>query len=158
MSGICAEVINDLRSEIQATDYKSEHVSVAGFSRVMSLYFKYWFEQVINNMSVMDWHNKFGSLFVVKALCIRYNPIKIYFVTENGVKVRKEAPLEMRNGKRAFMFWDCGKKWRMYKFSPATKWNRIIFDNFQRKNMDYPEMSLDNYGRKGSPSYIQIIR
>jgi hypothetical protein len=157
MTGVCSEVIDDLRKDIQKMN-NPQHVRVAGFSRVMNLYFKYWMEEVINNKGIMKLHNKLGSLFVIKTLCIRYNPKKVYFVEENGVKIRKSKPIQLKNGKWPFMFWDCGKRWRMYKFTPSKKWKKLIYENFFDKDMDYVEMSLEDYGRNASPSYIQMIR
>lgn len=157
MSGVCSEVIDDLREDIQ-TMKNPQHVRVAGFSRVMNLYFKYWMLEVINKKAIMTLHNRLGSLFVIKTLCIRYNPKKVYFVTENGVKVRKEERIQLRNGRWPFMFWDCGKKWRMYKFTPSKKWKKLIYTNFFEENMDYIDMSLNTYGRKASASYVQMIK
>jgi len=157
MTGVCEEVIADLRKDIQKIK-NPEHVRVAGFSRVMNLYFKYWMLEVINNKSIMTLHNRLGSFFVIKTLCIRYNPKKVYFVQENGVKVRKTERIQLRNGKWAYMFWDCGKRWRMYKFTPSKKWKKLIYNNFFVNNIDYIEMSLNEYGRTASSSYVQIIR
>ena len=157
MTGVCSEVIDDLRVDIQKMN-NPEHVSVAGFSRVINLYFKYWLHEVINNKAMMVLHNKLGNLFIIQTLCIRYNPTKVYFVTENGKKVRKREPMKLRNGKWAFMFWDCGKRWRMYRFSPSVKWKKLIYENYFDKLVDYPEMSLNDYGGNASASYIKEIR
>lgn len=157
MSGVCNEVIDDLRKDVK-TLKNPQHVSVAGFSRVINLYLKYWFLEIINNKAIYSMHNRLGNLFIIQTLCIRYNPKIIYFVTENGKRVRKVAPMPLKNGKLAFMFWDCGKRWRMYKIVPVKKWKQLIYRNYFDNHMDYPEMSLTKYGRKASPTYVQKIR
>lgn len=157
MSGVCAEVIDKLRKDVK-TMKNPQHVSVAGFSRVINLYLKYWFLEIINNKFLYNMHNKMGTLFVIQTLCIRYNPQVVYFVTEDGKKVRKTVPMQLKNGKIPFMFWDCGKKWRMYKLTPVKKWKQLIYRNYFDKHMDYPEMSLNKYGRNASASYIETIR
>jgi len=157
MSGVYNEVVDELRSDVKNLKNK-EHVNIASFTRVINLYFKYWMEEIINKGSIMSLHNKMGHLFVISTLCIRYHPTKTYFVVENGVRVRKTEKVELRDGKFPFMFWDCGKKWRMFKFVPSKKWKKLIYHNFFVLKKDYSEMNLDNYGRTGSPSYVQNIK
>jgi len=157
MSGVFAEVVDDLRKDINTLN-EPQHVNIATFTRVINLYFKYWFEAVINEKMIMTLHNKLGSLFVIKTLCIRYNPTKTYFVMENGERVKKTEKLQLKDGKFPFMFWDCGKKWRMFKLTPANKWKKMIYQNFFDKDQDYPDMTLDDYGRSGSKSYVQQMK
>ena len=157
MSGIYNEVVDDLREDVKSLQ-NSQHVNIATFTKVVNLYFKYWFEEIIQNREIMSLHNKLGHLFVIKTKCNRYEPTKTYFVTENGKKVRKTEKLKLRNGMFPFVFWDCGKKWRMFKLVPAPKWKKKIYHNFFNLTQDYPEMSLKGLGRSGSSSYVQTMK
>jgi hypothetical protein len=156
MTGIFLEVKDDLRTEIKGLNDKM-HVSVNLFSKIVNRYIQEVFKEVIQNGKVFSLHNRLGRLIVVKSKCIRYNPTKVYFVTENGKKVRKTQKIETINGRWAYLFWDVGKKWRMYRFKPAPKFKKQITENFM-KGFDYPEMDLQDYGRSASPTYIQHLK
>jgi len=156
MTGVFEEIKDDLRREVNQLNQDSMHISLALFTRIVNLYFQEIFKQVIDG-AVFSLHNRLGHLIVIKSLCIRYNPTKVYFVTENGEKVRKTKNIELVNGRWAHLFWDVGKKWRMYKFIPATKFKIQIAENFLN-GKDYPEMDLKSYGRNASSTYIQYLK
>jgi len=156
MTGIFLEAKEGLRKEVKGLQ-GSMHISIGLFTRIINLYIKKMFHEVIHNNDVFSLHNKMGHLFVVKSLCIRYNPTKIYFITENGKKIRKTQKIETKGGRWAFMFWDVGKKWRMYRFNPAREFKKQIAENFLKGN-NYPEMDLTKYGRAASPTYVQHLK
>lgn len=157
MSGVYSEIVDDMRSEAKSIK-NVEHINIATFTRVINLYFKYWFEAIIDQNVVMKLYNKMGYLFVIKTACIRYIPTIVYFVKENGKRVRKTKRAETRNGMFPFMFWDTNKRNRAYKFVPSPKWKKKIYKNFFDELHNYPEMSLDDYGRRGSSTYIQHLK
>jgi hypothetical protein len=159
ISGVYAVIEDDLRSDIRSLKItESQVINIAIFTRVINLYFKYWFEAIINENAMMKLYNKLGYLFVIKTLCIRYNPTKTYFVVENGERIKKIKEIKLKEGYFPFVFWDSGKLWRMFKFEPANKWKKMIYHNFFDLNHDYQRMNLENYGRKGSPSYVQQMK
>jgi hypothetical protein len=157
MSGVYAEIENDLRQDIKSLKYDKGEINIAIFTRVINMYFQLMFKSIIYDNFILSLHNKLGHIYAIKSMCIRYNPTKVYFVTENGEKVRKVQKMKLKSGRWAFMFWDVGKKWRMYRFNPASKWKKQLIENFHN-GADYPEMDLKEYGRTASPTYVQRIR
>jgi hypothetical protein len=155
MTGVYAEIQSEMQAEADKLKYDSCHITIAMFTRVVNLYIQKMLEDVIENGSIWKLLNKFGYLFIAQSVCIRYNPTKTYFVTENGHVTRKQQKIQLVNGRIPHFFWDTGKIWRMYKFVPAVKFKRRMYEKFLA-GMQYETMDLTKYGRKASATYIQF--
>lgn len=154
MSGIFAEVQVEMQRDADKLKYDAQHITIAMFTRVVNMYCQMMLKEIIEDAVVFPMLNKFGFLFVVQSICIRYNPTKTFFVTENGQVVRKTQKIELINGRIPHLFWDVGKKWRMFKFVLAPKFKRQIHENF-RRGVPYEIMDLKKYGGRASATYIQ---
>lgn len=140
--------INDREDVIRKVNYKL-------FRKVITLYLEKAFENLLNGYS-FRMYNHFGVLRIIKSKMIRYNPYTYYFKrTENGC-VREKVKLSSKGGYWYFVFWDCGKKYRHYRFK-AYKGFKLKYMDRVNKGMDYIDMSLDEYGRNASETYKQKI-
>ena len=155
MTGVYLEVKPDLERMSAKLKEKHDVITVDMFTRVVNLYIQMMFKKIIFENFILPMSNKFGFLLVVQSLCIRYNPTKAFFTTTNGHVERHVQKIKLVNGRWAYMFWDTGKTWRMFRFVPAPKFKRMIAEQFF-EGKDYPEMDLKKYGRLASPTYIQI--
>ncbi len=136
---------------------KSKTVSYRTFAMVVGMYFKIAFKMLIEGMSI-PLLNKFGILNVVKTKCIRYNPFRIsFYKDESGKVVRKKVKVKLRSGYWYFVFWDCPKKWRQYRFNIDIKYKRAYMELVE-DGFDYLDYTLDSYGRNASIDYIQHIK
>lgn len=154
MSGIFAEIQTEMQAEASALKYNPQHITIAMFTRVVNQYCKMMLKEIIEDAAIFPLLNKFGFLMVVQSICIRYNPTKTFFVTENGQVVRKTQKIDLINGRIPHLFWDTGKMWRMFKFVLAPKFKRQVHENFKR-GVQYEVMDLKKYGRRASSTYIQ---
>jgi hypothetical protein len=136
---------------------KSNEITYRVFAMVVKMYFKIAFGMLIEGMSV-PLLNKFGVLNVVKTKCIRYNPFRIAFYTdETGKKVRKKVKLKLKSGYWYFVFWDAPKKWRQYRFNINIKYKRAYMELVE-DGYDYLDYTLDGYGKNASIDYIEHIK
>jgi hypothetical protein len=151
--------INERIAELPKGKTNIKSISYRTFASIIRTYLKMVFYQVIHKGWGIDLYNKFGRIRVVKTQCIRYNPVKHYWVTENGKKVRKEQKLDVNKtgGYFHFIFWDCPKRLRHYKFFSAKCQKRKYYE-LAMNGFEYPNHSLREYGRNASTSYIQHIK
>lgn len=157
MTGIFLEIKDDLRRDIHKLDPADRaYIDVATFTMIMNLYIEIMLQDVIDG-AICKLYNKLGFLYVVQSLCIRYNPTKAFFVHENGQLVRKVDKVQLVNGRLAHFFWDCGKKWRMYRFKPASRFKKKMLDKFYA-GFEYAVLDLKKYGRNASDTYIQYFK
>jgi hypothetical protein len=157
MSGIFAEVQAEMQAEADKLKYDSQHITIAMFTKVVNLYFMHALKELIEEGKVFQMIKKFGSLLVVQSMCVRYNPTKTFFVTENGQVIRKTQKIELVNGRIPHLFWDVGKRWRTFKFILAPKFKRQIHENF-KAGFPYDVMDLKKYGKLATTTYIQKRR
>jgi len=153
----CKEDINYGLLCLPRNTTKIKSISYRLFSKVIRMYFILSFEILLKGLSV-PLLNKFGVLNIVKTKCIRYNPRRIIFYTdESGNKVRKNFKFKLDNGYWYFVFWDAPKRLRQYRFNINIKYKRAYMD-LVNKGFDYLDYSLDSYGRNASTDYIQHIK
>ena len=136
---------------------KSNSITYRVFAKVITCYLRISFGMLAEGMSV-PLLNKFGVLNVVKTKCIRYNPFRVSVYKDDlGEVVSKKVNVKLKSGHWYFVFWDCPKKWRQYRFNINIKYKRaymkLVDDGF-----DYLDYTLDGYGRNASIGYIQHIK
>jgi len=136
---------------------KSKEITYRVFARVVVMYFKIAFNMLAKGASV-PLLNKFGVLNVVKTKCIRYNPFRIsIYEDETGKVVSKRVNIKLKSGYWYFVFWDCSKKWRQYRFNINIKYKRAYM-KLVEEGYDYLDYTLDGYGRNASVNYIHHIK
>jgi len=151
--------INDDLSEIPVGHTKIKRITYRVFCRIILLYFKYHFIQMIDHGRSAIMLNKFGTLKIVKTLCTRYNPTKWIFKTVNGKVVREKVKIDINSlgGYFYFPFWESDKKYRQYRFYFTKPWKRRLWAK-AKEGMDYFDYTLTKTGRNASPDYIQKIK
>lgn len=162
LKGVFEDAREDINKELAALPKgvtKTKKIGYRLFGDIMRAYFKIMFEELLLGRS-FSMLNKFGTLRVVKTLCIRYNPFtyKVY-TDENGKKRVKKVKFDINKygGYWHFIFWDVGKKWRQYEFEPSIKWKRKYMKAVDN-GKEYIDMSLLDTGAHGSLTYIHKVR
>ena len=159
--GVYSECQDELDKGISSIENikgtKVKAISYRLFSKVIRMYFTIAFKILITGVPV-PLLNKFGILTVVKTQCIRYNPFRIAFYTdESGNKIRKKVKIKTRSGYWYFVFWDAPKKLRQYRFNIDIKY-KVAYMKLVEDGYDYLDYTLDGYGRNASIDYIQHIK
>jgi hypothetical protein len=153
----CKDEIDKLLQSLPKGITKSKRINYRTFSKVISCYFKIYFQELIKGKTVVLF-NKFGKLNVVKTNCIRYNPKKtVFYKDENNKTKSKLVNLDLKLGYWYFVFWDAPKKYRQYKFKIDLKYKHMYMKKV-KDGYDYLDISLDKYGRYASPNYIHHIK
>lgn len=148
------EMINGLKEIKDKSDVRRV-IDYRLFNKIISLYFSKVYENLINGYS-FRLYNHLGVLRVVKTNMIRYNPITYSFKKVDGKVIREKKKLKSNSGYWYFIFWDCAKKYRHFRFKADIKYKRAYMDKVE-KGMDYIDYSLDGYGLKGANTYIEKI-
>ena len=160
MFGVFNECKDDIDIGLQAFEKgvtKSSKIRYRVFAQVIHLYFKIVFKMVIEGKNV-PLLNKFGKLSVVKTKCIRYNPFKFVFTKDElGKVIREKVKIKMDSSYWFFVFWDCPKRLRHYRFNIGIKY-KVEYMKKVEGGFDYLDYSLNKYGRTASTDYIQHIK
>jgi len=158
--GVYSECQDELKIGLDSISNKKPNVkeiSYRLFSQVVRMYFTIAFKILITGVP-FALLNKFGILNVVKTQCIRYNPFRIAFYTdESGNRIRKKVKLKLKDGYWFFVFWDAPKCFRQYRFNIDIKYKRAYM-KLVEDGYDYLDYTLDGYGRNASIDYIQHIK
>lgn len=151
----CREEIKSGLKEIKDKLDSRRVIDYRLFNKIISLYFKKVYENLINGYS-FRLYNHLGVLRVVKTNMIRYNPITYSFKKIDGKVIREKKKLKSNSGYWYFIFWDCGKKYRHFRFKTDVKYKREYM-NKVNNGMDYIDYSLNGYGFKAANTYIAKI-
>jgi len=153
----CQSEMQEAYEKIPNKQNNMKAISYRLFSQVVRMYFTIAFKILITGVP-FPLLNKFGILNVVKAKCIRYNPFRISFYTdESGNRIREKVKIKLKNGYWYFVFWDAPKRFRQYRFNIDRKYKRAYM-KLVEDGYDYLDYSLDKYGRNASTEYIQHIK
>lgn len=140
-------IYNDSIEEIEEklkgiSNLKKRTVSYRDFSRIIRCYFREIFEILLKGYSY-DLFNKFGRLRIVKTKTNRYKPN--YYI-----KDKSKIDDSFTKNYWHFLFWDCGKKWRMYEFTMSSSYKKIMMRkvNMGFEYEDYTDLKKDEYIRK----------
>lgn len=160
--GVFNEVKEDIDkklSELPKGETKTKKITYRLFAKVVLSYLRISFNEVLNKGVGVELYNRFGELRAVKTFCNRYVPTTVKWEKVNGKLTSKRVKIDLNKtkGYMFFIFWDCPKSYRHYRFTPTSKWKRLLFKK-QEEGMEYLDMSLLSYGRNASDSYIQKIK
>jgi len=93
------------------------------FSKIIRLYWKYTFEEVVEG-KIVKLRNGLGKLMVVKTLCVDYNPKKLYIVRDENGKIigteKRKIDVERFNGYFYFILFE-SKMYKRFRIFPTLK-------------------------------------
>jgi hypothetical protein len=153
----CESDISNSLKELPKGVTKSKNIRYRVFAKVVHLYCKIVFKMIIEGKNV-PLYNRFGKLNVVKTKCIRYNPFKFVFKKDElGKVIREKVKINLKSGYWFFVFWDCPKRLRHYRFNIDMKY-KIEYMKKVEDGFDYLDYTLDKYGKYASVDYIHHIK
>lgn len=113
----CRYDIGKKLKELPTGVTRRKEITWREFSKIIRLYWTYTFERVIEGR-LAKLRNGLGTLRVVKTLCTRYTPKKLY-KTDNGWEYRS-IDVEKYNGYFYFVHYE-SKKYKRYRIFPVYK-------------------------------------
>lgn len=113
LKGIYDDAIIEIKEELKKRpDINKRTVTYREFYGVISAYLTQIFEIVLGGLSY-DLYNRFGNIRIIKTKITRAEPK--YYIPE-GIDDH------FTKGYWHFLFWDCGKKWRMFEMKMSKKY------------------------------------
>jgi hypothetical protein len=155
----CSELLDSRLNKVNYGKGKFiKHVNYKVFKTIVMAYMREVLSSTVNG-GLNTLHNRFGDIYAVKTKAIRYNPMRWVFSKENGEVVRKQEKVNLSktNGYAYFVFWNAPKIYRHYRLKLSRTWTKRLLDNVFG-GMDVIDISLNKYGRKASPTYIEKIK
>lgn len=146
-----------IEGRLKKIDTRQRTISYGTFRKIIHAYFEYVLSYVIETCVPFVLPNKMGRIQAVKTMCTRYNPKTSYYVTENGERKKYWSKIDVNKtgGYMYFVFWECSQKIRMFRFSTAKKWKKMIMDNV-KDGGDYIDISeFHGHLKKGSSFAIK---
>lgn len=163
LKGVYDECSELMDSRLNKVNYGKgrhiKHVNYKVFKTIVMAYMREMLKEVVEGYTG-TLYNRFGELYAVKSKAIRYNPYRWVFKKVDGEVVRERVKIDLNktNGYVYFVFWNAPKIYRHYKLKLSRTWNKRLLDNVFNNRLDLLDITMNKYGRKASPTYIQKIK
>lgn len=124
LKGIYDDALKEIKEELKKRPHLNKRtVTYREFYKIITVYLDMIYQRLLDGFSY-DLFNRFGNLRIIKTKLTRYTP-KYY--------TPKNINDSFTKGYWHFVFWDCGKKWRMYEFKmTGKKYIKSMMDRVNR--------------------------
>ena len=125
--------------EKQCKKYGYKTPKYETFSKVIRTFFNECINAAIYEYKTITLPYRYGTIGGVKTLCVNRNPVKVYWLRENGKNVKHTEKLDINSfdGYWYSVIWNFPKNLQMYKFTLSKTWKKKLFFNVLDGG-DYP--------------------